>query len=163
MSLSKNKRGVEALPLRYIIIALVAVLVIAIVLEFTGVLRTGTIGAAERINETLTEKTICALDDGEPTITDFLCSEDDDKIQFKLMDECGVDDQTVTAFVFEGNTSVATITLNLIDGDITSGTWEGSGDLDDQEYNITVWADDEADVANHLSTTYENYMCDDTI
>lgn len=63
-----NKRGVEALPLRYIIIALVAALVIGIALTFISTLKGGIVGTAEKLNETITEKTEMELDETGPIL-----------------------------------------------------------------------------------------------
>lgn len=52
-----NKKGVEGLPLKYVVIVLVAVLVISIVLEMVGVLKTGIMHMIFNINETLTNTT----------------------------------------------------------------------------------------------------------
>lgn len=48
-----NKKAVEGLPLKYIIIALIAVLVIAIALEMVGVLKVGILSAITNINTTM--------------------------------------------------------------------------------------------------------------
>jgi hypothetical protein len=50
-----NRKAVEALPLRYIIMVIIAALVIAIILEFVGVLRTGILSGVLRLNQTLRE------------------------------------------------------------------------------------------------------------
>lgn len=51
-----NKKGIEGLPLKYLIIVLFASLVIGIVIEFTGVLKTGVTGAVTEIGGLLGEK-----------------------------------------------------------------------------------------------------------
>ena len=48
-----NKKGVEGLPMKYVIIAIIAALALAIILEVTGILRGGIINAATSLNETL--------------------------------------------------------------------------------------------------------------
>ena len=52
-----NKKAVEGLPLRYLIIALSAALVIGIVMETTGILRSGITGAVINLNKTLANAT----------------------------------------------------------------------------------------------------------
>jgi hypothetical protein len=51
-----NKKAVEGLPLKYIIIALIAVLVIAIALEMVGVLKGGILSAITNINTTMSRE-----------------------------------------------------------------------------------------------------------
>ena len=48
-----NKKGVEGLPLKYVVIVLVAALVISMVLEMVGVLRGGILHSIGVINKTL--------------------------------------------------------------------------------------------------------------
>lgn len=55
------KKAVEGLPLKYVIIALIAVLVIAIALEMVGILKTGIISSVTQINQSLANKTTEAL------------------------------------------------------------------------------------------------------
>jgi len=50
-----NKKAVEGLPLRYLIMALAAALVIGIVLEMTGILGTSITGAIAKLNETVAD------------------------------------------------------------------------------------------------------------
>jgi hypothetical protein len=94
-----NKKGVESLPLRYIIIALVAALVIGIALQFTGILKSGTISTAKQLNETLTEKTTCELDEDAPVVkwnsSLISCNASNDIVTIELggvnvTDDCGV-------------------------------------------------------------------------
>lgn len=53
-----NKKGVEGLPLKYLVVALTAALVIGIVLEVTGILRTSITGAVLNLNKTVGNATI---------------------------------------------------------------------------------------------------------
>ena len=47
------RKGVEGLPLKYIIIVIVALLVLDLVLELTGVIRSGVITSILQINNTV--------------------------------------------------------------------------------------------------------------
>lgn len=48
------RKGVEGLPLKYIIIVIVALLVLDLILELTGVIRGGVIASIMQINNTVT-------------------------------------------------------------------------------------------------------------
>ncbi len=48
-----NKRGVEGLPLKYIIIAIVAALILGIIMNMTSIIEQGVTGAAVIFNNTL--------------------------------------------------------------------------------------------------------------
>ncbi len=48
-----NKKAIEGLPLKYVVIILTTALVISIVLEMMGVLKTGILHSVGVINETL--------------------------------------------------------------------------------------------------------------
>jgi len=50
-----NKKAVEGLPLRYLIMALAAALVVGIVLEMTGMLEISITGAVAKLNETVAD------------------------------------------------------------------------------------------------------------
>ena len=50
-----NRRGVEGLPLKYIIIAIVAALVLGIIMNVTSIISEGVTGAATAFNNTLFE------------------------------------------------------------------------------------------------------------
>ena len=53
-----NKKGVEGLPLKYVIIAIVAVFSLAMALQVTNVMSQGVTGALIKINQTLNETLI---------------------------------------------------------------------------------------------------------
>jgi len=81
MKLLKNKKGIEGMPLKYIVIALVAALVIGIALQFVGILKEGTIGAAQKYNQSVNEKVVKELDTTSPTIyATALCINDTNDI-----------------------------------------------------------------------------------
>ncbi len=150
MGLLKNKKGVEGLPLRYIIIALVAALVIGIALQFVGVLRGGTISAAEKINETLTEKTTCELDEESPVITinSITCNATSDvlSVDVTITDDCGVK----TASFIDSDTDTWT-DLTLSSGDEKDGVWTGSlnGTFStNEDVTVTISAFDKAPTEN---------------
>jgi len=52
----KNKKGVEGLPLKYVVIVLVAAISIGIVTSMTGILSDGIIFSTGKLNETLYDK-----------------------------------------------------------------------------------------------------------
>lgn len=122
MGLLKNKKGVESLPLRYIIIALVAALVIGIALQFIGVLRSGTISSANKINETLTEKTTCELDEEAPIILsgNLNCNSTTNTatVTAQITDDCGVKE----AWVYINDT---TLELSINGADDKNASWTG--------------------------------------
>jgi len=122
MGFLKNKRAVEALPLRYIIIALVAALVIGIALQFVGILKSGTISAATKMNESLSERTACELDMDEPVITinSIVCNATTDKISVtaNVKDDCGVAD---VAFTVDNDTDFTD--MQMSSGTDKDGTW----------------------------------------
>lgn len=154
MGLLKNKKGVEALPLRYIIIALVAALVIGIALQFTGILKEGIMGSADRINDSLTEKTICELDDEEPIISDLsvICNETTEMISVvvKLEDECGIDRVS-----FDLNDDDVWVGLELKNGTIQGGYWYS------EDYNYTEHGgfsnNEKIEISAFDKTTAENW------
>lgn len=152
MSLIKNKKAVEGLPLKYIIIALVAALVVGIALQFTGVLKGGIMSTAEKINESTTEKTTCALDSENPIITNI--DGESGTISADIADDCGID--AATAYLNQDSTTKDTVTLALTSGTKTSGTWSGTSTLTTGVYNITVWAQDKASTTNEVSETENN-------
>ncbi len=53
----KNKKAVEGLPLKYVIIVLVAALALAIILDIVGVVNLGISQNLGFINDTLTQNT----------------------------------------------------------------------------------------------------------
>lgn len=52
-----NKKAIEGFPLKYVVVALIATLVIALVLEAMGILRGGIISSLFHINNTLANTT----------------------------------------------------------------------------------------------------------
>ena len=50
-----NRKGVEGLPLKYIIIAIVAALVVGVLIQVTGTIGQDVTGAAVRLNNTLAD------------------------------------------------------------------------------------------------------------
>ena len=149
-----NKKGVEALPLRYIIIALVAALVIGIALQFVGTLKGGTLAAAEKMNETLTEKTTCALDDEAPEITidegKSYCNSTTDilHIEATITDECGVDEDKVAVIDSHVDEWVdMTLSDDVWIGEINA-TEFSKNYIDNEILNVTISAFDKADQPN---------------
>ena len=156
MGLLKNKKGVESLPLRYIIIALVAALVIGIALQFVGILRGGTISSANKINETLAEKTTCELDEEAPVIT-FIngnCSGNKATITIKATDDCGIDLERIGFYANSEGGNGTWADLTLINGTINNGYWNGTTGENSTLYgtgkNVTgvIVAFDKTPVAN---------------
>ena len=165
MSLLRNKKGVEALPLRYIIIALVAALVIGIALQFVGILRGGVISTAETTNRTLEERTRCELDTTGPTVDNgWLCKNDNYAscdtgnpgqnstvyIIANASDNqggCGLDDLTgVYAYVYKDNVVIDSVNLRLVSGDIYRINYmvDGGG-----TYYAKIYAKDKSPSANN--------------
>lgn len=159
-----NKRGVEALPLRYIIIALVAALVIGIALQFTGILKSGTINTATKINKTLTEKTTCELDEEKPIISDWTitCNATTNEVNVstvKITDDCGVDWAKIelknSTNDFNGladlkiksadnNTWWTNGAINFTDASQVAKTYDiQKGDI------VIIWAKDKANAENY--------------
>lgn len=122
MSLLKNKKAVEGLPLKYIIIALVAAICVGIALQFTGVLKTGILSTAEKINESTSTQTACALDAEEPLLSDVVAScvniNDTVSVSVKITDDCGID-----SVAFDVDNDGEWIDLTLESGTKTDGTW----------------------------------------
>ena len=145
MGLLKNKKGVEGLPFKYIIIALVAALVIGIALQFTNILGEGTISSAERISESLEMKTICELDEEPPVMTNIKteCVYDDETknltITVEIEDECGVE-----SVWFYNKDDEISITLRLIEGTKQEGTWSETRELDYLLFEGAIFARDSA-------------------
>jgi len=158
MSLIRNKKAVEALPLRYIIIALVAAIVVGIALQFTGILKTGILSTAEKINESTATQTTCALDTEHPLITgiDASWSSGSATIDADLSDECGI--ETAIAYLKQGSTTKASVSLELDEGNAKNGTWSGDVEISSGTYNITVWAEDDAANPNENTKTEENVL-----
>lgn len=56
-----NKKGIEGLPLKYVIIILIAAIVIALVLDMMGILKLGILSSTEKttsfLNESITNVT----------------------------------------------------------------------------------------------------------
>ena len=168
MGLLKNKRGVESLPLRYIIIALVAALVIGIALQFVGVLRGGTIDSANKINKTLAEKTTCELDEEAPTIISGTLSCNNTTstttVKAQITDDCGVKEAWIYIKDTDSgyNTSLE-LSMNGTDnknanwvGDMTNNTlFNGTDHIEGY-----IYAKDKSPVENMVS--YNNaYFVDD--
>ena len=163
MRLLKNKRGVEALPLRYIIIALVAALVIGIALQFVGILKGGTIGAAEQFNQSTTTQVACQLDTTGPTVNNgWMCNNTDRTscvttsktgnvlhVYADVTDNdggCGIDDyQGVYAYVYKDGSSLTSISLTRMSGNIfqSSYTPNATG-----TYYAKIYANDNTTVEN---------------
>lgn len=124
MSLLRNKKAVEGLPLRYIIIALVAALVVGIALQFTGVLKVGILSTAEKINESTTTQTTCALDTEKPIIETIsaTCTSGNLTLNATITDDCGVKEAWFAKTGVDGTTS-----LTKIGTDDKSATWTFSG------------------------------------
>ena len=159
MSLARNKRGIEGLPLKYLVIALVAALVIGIALQFIGALKGGTIGAAETFNDTITQRTACELDSTGPTVNaGWFCNGTDYQncgttasagatlyVFADVTDNqvgCGIDDfQGVYAYRSGTNTSIS---LTRQSGDIFRGTFTAVTGT----YNFTIYANDNSTAAN---------------
>ena len=157
-----NKKAVEALPLRYIIIALVAALVVGIALQMTGTLRGGIQGTAEKLNASVTEKVTCELDEELPKITDatLTCNGVSKSITVTAdaIDDCGV--KEVWAYV-----ESKLVTLSTTDDDDTDATWTGS--KTDNAFTGTiegyVYAKDKSTAENVIDTQaqacYVNATC----
>lgn len=164
-----NKRGVESLPLRYIIIALVAALVIGIALQFTGILKSGTINTAKQLNQTLTEKTTCELDEEAPTITNWsiTCNATTDIVNVTTVtvnDDCGVE---WVKLELKNSTGGFNGLTDLMIKSKEDNTWHGifkfygSGANVTKTYDIqagdvvVIWAKDKS--------TAENYAVEETV
>jgi hypothetical protein len=151
MGFLKNKRAVEALPLRYIIIALVAALVIGIALQFVGILKSGTISAATKMNESLSERTACELDMDGPVITfsSHTCSNGDLTVNVNIKDDCGVDENEIG--MYTNVTSDTNYDLTLNSGTTNDGSWKFTGNDASWDVNkmisVTVWAKDKSTTA----------------
>lgn len=157
-----NKRGVEALPLKYIIIALVAALVIGIALQFVGILKGGTLNAANQMNESVTEQTTCALDNAKPTITSIgtiTCNSTTDVVTVAnaaVSDNCGIDWVYVelknSSAVYKGLGSLSEST-DKWSGTLNFTSASNPGIL--QTYNIAsgdtvvIWVKDTANQPNY--------------
>ena len=130
MGLLRNKKGVEGLPLKYVIIALVAVVVIGMALYVTDSLGTSVKGATDKIGDTLTERTTCELDDEAPEILSLgvVCDASTNMISVtvRLLDECGIDRVS-----FDINDDDSWISLDLNNGTIHDGYWNK------EDYNYT--------------------------
>jgi len=159
-----NKKGVEALPLRYIIIALVAALVIGIALQFTGILKSGTINTATQINKTLTEKTTCELDEEKPVISDWegniKCNATTNIVNVttvKITDDCGVEWAKIE---LKNSTNDFNGLADLKIKSAEDDTWNGVFNFTDaanviKTYDIqsgdivVIWAKDKANAENY--------------
>lgn len=167
MALIKNKRGVEALPLRYIIIALVAALVIGIAMQFVGILKTTTIGAANQYSQTTNKTIICETDTSNPVISytagNINCNSTTNVITVSnvlVTDNCGVDWVKIEFKNSAGNYTGL--------GDLTNSSngWGGTLDFSSASnpnifppaYDIksgdlvVIWAKDTADQPNYATT-----------
>jgi hypothetical protein len=151
-----NKKAVEALPLRYIIIALVAALVVGIALQMTGTLRGGIQGTAEKLNASVTEKVACELDEENPVIEDITVDNgttEELTVTVDLTDDCGID--VVLAYLdkYSGSGSDETLELTMTSGTETDGTWSGTqtGLTTGAVYNVTIWTQDKATTPNEAT------------
>ena len=161
MSLIRNKKAVEALPLRYIIIALVAAIVVGIALQFTGILKTGILSTAEKINESTTTQTTCALDTEKPIISNdgTTCADDNLNVKVSMTDACGIN-ADANGFYTSATGSVDYF-LELDSGTIKDGTWTFSANdtnWDGKTVSITAWAEDKASTPNKGTKTF-NVTC----
>jgi hypothetical protein len=157
-----NKKAVEALPLRYIIIALVAALVVGIALQMTGTLRGGIQGTAEKLNASVTEKVTCELDEEAPKIiaATLTCNGVSKSITVTadVTDDCGVNE--VWAYVEN-----KLVTFSTTEKDLTDATWTGS--KTDNAFTGTiegyVYAKDKSTAGNAIDTQtkafYINATC----
>lgn len=162
MALLRNKKAVEALPLRYIIIALVAALVVGIALQFTGTLRGGIQNTADTLNDTLSERTMCELDNDAPVIMSASghCTGDRNvTISADITDECGTSE--AWAYIKESaSDSGDEVVLRTSDSDRKDATWTGGYNADsDYPSTITVYiyAKDKATGANTISSQNDAY------
>lgn len=138
-----NKKAVEGLPLKYIIIALVAALVVGIVLQMTGTLQGGIQSTAEKLNESTTERVTCELDNEAPVIgkIETSCYDGDLNVTATITDECGVAEAWFYNNLTEGSNS-----LTIAGADDTSANWTFSGSEDNwnETVEISVYAKDKA-------------------
>jgi hypothetical protein len=164
MSLLKNKKAVEGLPLKYIIIALVAALVVGIALQFTGVLKGGIMNTANKINESTTMQTTCALDTEDPVASDWsiTCNSTTNLINVasvKVTDDCDLD--WVQVELKHNNDYLGSAYLTESS---TKDVWTSNGNLDftdsnqvTETYNIVaddrvvIWAKDKASTPNYAT------------
>ncbi|MDD5182157.1 MAG: hypothetical protein PHC66_03235 [Candidatus Nanoarchaeia archaeon] len=158
MSLLRNKKAVEGLPLKYIIIALVAAICVGIALQFTGVLKTGILSTAEKINESTTMQTTCALDAEAPVIefATLVCNSTTHTatVTATVTDDCGVAD--VWAYIDNGADDIGINFDKASGADNRDATWTGS-ETDTTKFSGTneiegyIYADDKANTANTIS------------
>lgn len=173
MGLLKNKKGVEGLPFKYIIIALVAALVIGIALQFTGILGDSIISQAERIDDSLTQEMICQLDKDAPVINlnDVYCNITSKEfiINVTLIDECGINtsawNRASIRYTKDDNEIEwinAELTLDI--GTKQEGCWLGTADLKESFLDVhqaedlvefTVYAWDESLAENEGRRNFE--------
>jgi hypothetical protein len=127
MSLLKNKKAVEGLPLKYIIIALVAALVVGIALQFTGVLKGGIMSTAEKLNQSVTEEVTCNTDNENPVIAvdSVTCTSGNITVNITATDDCGI---SSVAFADSDDTS-DWYPMILGSGTKTNGEWSVFEDL----------------------------------
>ena len=165
MGLLKNKKGVEGLPFKYIIIALVAALVIGIALQFTNILGEGTISSAERISETLKMKTICESDEEPPVIKLFedetFCINGTNHtnltIKVNVVDECGV-----ASVRFWPYNEFDTLNFEMSnEGDKLDGNWTVVYTINEEleEINGNIYASDESPAENQGELKDININC----
>jgi cell division topological specificity factor len=119
------------------IMSIILLLVIGIALQFIGVLRSGTINSANKINETLTEKTTCELDEEAPVITfiNGTCAGNKTTIEIRATDDCGIDIERIGFYANSENGNGTWVKLSLKNGTITDGYWTGTAS------NSTLYAD----------------------
>lgn len=152
MSLLRNKKAVEGLPLKYIIIALVAALVVGIALQFTGTLRGGIQSTADQINTTIAEKTTCELDSTAPRVVSAsaTCSSGNISITATITDDCGTSE--AWAYAKKGTSSYS-VTLKTTAVDDKNAVWTGyNSSLTTGAYSAYVYAKDKSTSTNTIST-----------
>jgi hypothetical protein len=143
-----NKKAVEGLPLKYIIMALVAALVVGIALQMTGTLQGGIQGTAEKLNSSVTERVTCELDDEEPKIDEnsITCNATSNvlSVNVDITDDCGLDR---AVFIDADNDEWTDLTEG--NNDEWSGTLSGTGiNYDAGDLVVTILAYDKATPEN---------------
>ena len=172
MGLLRNKKGVEGLPLKYVIIALVAVVVIGMALYVTDSLGTSVKGATDKVGDKLTERTTCELDNERPVVENWqiTCNATTNElsvVSVKITDECGIEWAKVE-FRSDGNfEGLADLKLK----DASADTWwtDGALNFTDSEQvietwdiqdgdEVFIWVKDKAPSENYA--TVETITCD---
>ena len=146
-----NKKAVEGLPLKYIIIALIAVLVIAIALEMVGVLKTGILAAITNINITMGRE----LAKGSLELKGGLCSSDNVTVTIK---NNGADITSGSWYLAMYSTEDGSLagtsdnTLVISTGETKAVEFTGL-DLDSGQYNLEVTAPNGGEVKGSCTVT----------